>query len=62
MNIEFTNKNPFLFCAMMISCAIALGGGIASVNANFSYGTISGGLVILWICIGFGYVLSKGWI
>ena len=53
MNLEFANKNPFLFCAMMVSCAIAIGGGIACLfgNANFHYSSISGGLVVLWIWI-----------
>lgn len=62
MNLTFANKHPFLFCAMIVSCAIAIGGGIASAssNVNFSYGSISGGLVILWICIGIGYAASKG--
>ena len=62
MNLGFANKHPFLFCAMIVSCAIAIGGGIAgaSGNANFSYGSISCGLVILWICIGIGYAASKG--
>jgi len=62
MNFEFANKHPFLFCAMMMSCAVALGGGIAclSGNANFHYSSVSGGLVVLWICIGFGYAVSNG--
>ena len=62
MNLRFANKHPFLFCAMMVSCAIAIGGGIActSGNVNFSYSSISGGLIILWICIGIGYAASKG--
>jgi len=62
MNLGFANKQPFLFCAMIVSCAIAIGGGIASApgNAEFSYESISGGLVILWICIGLGYAASKG--
>lgn len=62
MNLGFANKHPFLFCAMMMSCVIAIGGGIASAsgNANSSYNSISCGLVILWICIGFGYAASKG--
>lgn len=64
MNLGFANKHPFLFCAMIVSCVIAIGGGIAgaSGNADFSdaYSSISCGLVILWICIGIGYAASKG--
>lgn len=62
MNLGFANKHPFLFCAMIVSCVIAIGGGIAGAygNADFSYGSISCGLVILWICIGIGYAASKG--
>jgi len=64
MNLEFANKHPFLFCAMMVSCAIAIGGRIASAsgNVNFSYGIVSCGLVALWIFIGIGYAISKGFI
>ena len=64
MRLRFANKHPFLFCAMTVSCAVAVGGGIASAsgNTNFSYASISGGLVILWICIGLGYAASKGFL
>ena len=52
-------KQPFLFCAVIVSCCIALGGAFAS---NVDYGILASELILLWIFIGIGYYISKGWI
>lgn len=51
---RIANKHPFLFCATVITVAIAIGGSFAQ---NVDYGSVVSNIVVLWICIGVGYAI-----
>lgn len=47
-------KHPFLFCAMVITVAVAIGGAFAQ---NIDYNNLVSNIVGLWIAIGIGYLI-----